>query len=92
GVSSDTVAELAAAGIDDLTIDQLIKLRTHGVNAEYVTRMMQAGLTGAPSVDQIVKLRTHGVSATWVEELAEAGYGGLSIDELVKLRNHGISA
>ena len=53
-------AGLADAGYTKLTVDEIIALKEHGVQPEYIKPMLSAGL-GALSVDQLIRLRDNGV-------------------------------
>jgi Zn-dependent protease with chaperone function len=79
---------LAAAGYRDLSVDQLIKLKTHGVTPEYVRGMQAAGLQ--PSADELAKLRVHGVTPEYVRGIQATGLTP-SVEELAKLRVHGVT-
>ncbi|MND09509.1 hypothetical protein D3C83_329000 [compost metagenome] len=49
-----------AAGYGHVTVAELIQLRDHGVDSDYMQRIKSAGF-GTLSVEQIVRLRDHGV-------------------------------
>jgi beta-lactamase regulating signal transducer with metallopeptidase domain len=90
GESSDFISGMAAAGYRNLTIDQLIDLRTHGVTPEFARSVQQAGYADVKP-DQLIKLRQHGVDARFMQGMKSNGMGDLSLDELVKLRDHGVT-
>lgn len=87
----DFVDELAAAGYHGLSVDQLIRLRDHGVDGAYLAGLRAAGYSGL-SVDDVVRLRDHGVDPSYIGAMRRAGYGGLSADDLIRLRDHGVDA
>lgn len=89
--SHDFVDELAAAGYRGLSVDQLIKLRDHGVDGEYLAGLRKAGYTGL-SVDDVVRLRDHGVDPAYIGAMRRAGYGGVGVEDLIRLRDHGVDA
>jgi beta-lactamase regulating signal transducer with metallopeptidase domain len=91
GESSDFLSGMAAAGYRNLTIDQLIDLKTHGVTPEFARSVQQAGYADVKP-DQLIKLREHGVDARFMQAMKANGMGDLSLDELVKLRDHGVDA
>jgi beta-lactamase regulating signal transducer with metallopeptidase domain len=74
----------------DRAVDDLIRMRIHGVSPAFVREIEQVGYSGL-SVDQLVKMRIHGVSPVFVREMEQVGYSGVSVDQLVKMRIHGVS-
>ena len=58
--SSSYIDAMKAAGLADLTIDQLVELKTQDVTPEYVRAMHQLGLH--PDADGFVSLRVQGVT------------------------------
>jgi beta-lactamase regulating signal transducer with metallopeptidase domain len=79
---------LAAAGYRDLSVDDLIRLKTHGVTPEFARQVQAAGLQ--PSAEELVKLRIHGVTPEFIAETKGAGLN-LTLDQLVKFRIHGVN-
>ena len=71
------------------TIDELIRLRDHGVDPEYVRGMAANGLPKL-SADDLVRARDHGVDPEYVRGLAALGYRNLGLDDLVNARDHGV--
>ena len=71
-------------------IEELVRLRDHGVSADLVGALR--GLSVARlDTDDIVRIRDHGVSTAYVSGLRDLGYAGISAEELVRLRSHGVS-
>ncbi len=87
--SGSFVNSLAKAGYKDLSVDQLIAFKIHGVTPEYIQKMKAAGFN--PTVDQLVAMRIHGVPPEFGQEMKAAGFPNLSIDELVACRIHGVN-
>jgi bla regulator protein blaR1 len=87
----DFVDELAAAGYRGLSVDQLIRLRDHGVDGTYLAGLRAAGYAGL-SVEDVIRLRDHGVDPSYIGAMKRAGYGGLSAEDLIRLRDHGVDA
>jgi beta-lactamase regulating signal transducer with metallopeptidase domain len=90
GGSSDFLSGMQAAGFRNLTIDQLIDLKTHGVTPEFARGVQQAGYADVKP-EQLIKLRDHGVDARFMQGMKSNGLDNLSLDELVKLRDHGLT-
>jgi beta-lactamase regulating signal transducer with metallopeptidase domain len=88
--SPDFLSGMAAAGYRNLTVDQLIDLKTQGVTPEFARSVQQAGYTDVKP-EQLIKLRQHGVDSRFMNEMKADGLGDLSLDDLVNLRSHGVT-
>lgn len=73
-----------------LTVDELIKLRSVGVTAEYV-KAMRAILPGV-SLREITSLRAVGVTPQYVEEIRNAGLDAKTARDFQGLRAVGVDA
>jgi beta-lactamase regulating signal transducer with metallopeptidase domain len=62
---------MKAAGLNDLTIDQLIALKTQDVTPEYVRELREQGLH--PDVDMLVAMRVQDITPEYVRGLRESG-------------------
>jgi beta-lactamase regulating signal transducer with metallopeptidase domain len=89
GEPKDFVGGLAAAGYQNLSVDQLITFKIHGVTPEFVREMEAVGVRH-PSADQLVTMKIHDVNPEFVNQLKAAGFSGLSIDQLVSFKIHGV--
>jgi beta-lactamase regulating signal transducer with metallopeptidase domain len=87
--SGDFIGGLSAAGYKNLSVDQLITFKIHGVNAEFVKQMEAAGF-GHPDPDELVTMKIHGVDREFANGIKAAGFSGLSIDQLVSFKIHGV--
>jgi hypothetical protein len=76
--------------LSGLTADQLIKMRQHGVNPDFIQEIRGLGFTDL-NVDQLIKMRIHGVGPDFIEEMRGLGFSA-DVDALIKLRNHGVNA
>ena len=86
----DYVSELRRLGYTNLTVDQLIELKSHGVSIEFIEGLKSEGLTDL-SVEHLLKLRAHGMQPDFIRSLKASGYSNLGIDQLLKLRAHGVT-
>ena len=84
------VSALTGLGYRDLSVDQLIQLRIHGVTPALVRGLAEAGLEPA-SVDELVMLQIHGIDVDFAKGLRDAGLRHLTPDQLVQLKIHGIA-
>jgi beta-lactamase regulating signal transducer with metallopeptidase domain len=85
----DLLDALAQHGYTNLSVDDLIALRDHGVSASLIS-----GATtffGHPSVADLIRLADHGVYGSYLAELRSAGVSGLSPDDAIRIRDHGVS-
>ncbi|HEU5097739.1 MAG TPA: hypothetical protein VFU22_01755 [Roseiflexaceae bacterium] len=73
----------------NLTLDQLIELRTHGVDPKYIQAMRAAGLGDLP-FGQLLEAGMHGVRPEYIHEMRAAGLGDLSFDQIVEASIHGV--
>ncbi len=85
--SGGFIDSLAAAGYRDLSVDQLIALKVHGVTSELVQRLRAEGFE--PTVDDLVSVRVHGVTPEFVSTARAAGLTP-SLEQLIALRVHGV--
>lgn len=88
--SNDFISEMAGAGLTNLTVNQLIALKSNGVTAQFVREMsalMPTGLT----VNRVIAMRIHGVTSAFADELKAQGFGKLSADQLIAFRVHGVT-
>src|SRR5262249_7760890 len=84
GHQPDDVAELRRLGYTNLSVDELIKLKNHGVTPEFIEGLKNHGY-GSLSIEQLLKLRNHGVTAEFIQRMKSQGFPRLSIEQLVKL-------
>ncbi|OLE51471.1 MAG: hypothetical protein AUG51_23550 [Acidobacteria bacterium 13_1_20CM_3_53_8] len=87
----DYIDQMAALGLTNLTIDQLIEMKNHGVTPDFVRELRAAGYN-VTRPEALIALHDHGVSAKYVREMASLGFNHLSLEELVTARDHGVSA
>ena len=86
----DFIDELAAAGYTNLTVDELIALKTHNVNPEFIKEMNQAN--GAKlSVRELINLRNVGISSKYIHDMRDLGYDKLTIRELMSMSVQGVN-
>ncbi|MGA9979245.1 MAG: M56 family metallopeptidase [Candidatus Sulfotelmatobacter sp.] len=63
---------MKAAGMSDLTIDELVAMKIQGVTPEYVRELHDQGLH--PDADTLVALRVQNVTAAYIQELRGLGF------------------
>jgi beta-lactamase regulating signal transducer with metallopeptidase domain len=87
--SSSYIDAMKAAGLADLTIDQLVELKIQNVTPEYVRAMHELGLH--PDADGFVALRVQGVTPEYIAEVRALGFTP-DEDQIVALKIQGVSA
>jgi len=87
--SASYIDAMKAAGLADLTIDELIALKTEGVTPEYVRAMHELGLH--PDADGFVALRVQGVTPEYIHDLRALGFTP-DADQIVGLKVQGVNA
>jgi len=83
---------LTAAGYTNVSVDEIISLKEHGLSPGYIGAMMAAGL-GTPSVRQLIRLHDHGVDAEFVRGVSQSGLvSDLTFESSIRLHEHGIDS
>lgn len=80
---------LTEAGYTNLSVDELIKLRDHGVSPKFLKELKAMGY-GLPPVEMAIRLTDHGVRAGYIKKLADLGYKKLTFEELIRAADHGV--
>lgn len=81
------IEQMDKAGYHNLTVDQLIALKIHGVDGEYIRQIRAEGFQ--PTVDQLLALRIHDVTPQYVSALKQRGMQ-LNLDQLLAFRIHDV--
>lgn len=84
------IAELRRLGYTDLSVDELITLKSRGITPEFIEGLRAEGHARL-SVEELVRLRNHGVTPDYVRGLKASGHTGLDVGQLTKLRMHGLT-
>ena len=75
----------------ELTLDQIIQMKTHNVTPEFIETMRRAGFENL-SVRQAVEFRIHGIDAAYVQQVRGWGFDNATARDLVQLRVAGVTA
>jgi beta-lactamase regulating signal transducer with metallopeptidase domain len=87
--SGSYIDGMKAAGLGDLTADQLIEMKIHDITPEYVRGLHDQGLH--PKADDLVAMRIHGVTPEYVHDVRGMGLNP-DQDQLVAMKIHQIDA
>jgi beta-lactamase regulating signal transducer with metallopeptidase domain len=86
---SSYIDSMKAAGLPDLSIDDLIALKTQGVTPEYVREIHELGLH--PDTDEVVGLKVQGITPEYIKELRALGFNP-DVDGIIGMKVQGVNA
>jgi beta-lactamase regulating signal transducer with metallopeptidase domain len=84
------LAALVANGYGDLSVDEIIDLKIHGVGPDYIAGMAHSGI-GKLSARALVELRQQGVQPDWVRDIVALGFGPYTTRDLIDFKHQGVS-
>jgi beta-lactamase regulating signal transducer with metallopeptidase domain len=87
--SGSYIDGMKAAGIGDVTVDQLIAMKIQGVTPEYVRGLHELGLH--PTADELVGMRIQGVTPEYIRGIRELGLNP-NADQIMAMRIQGVDA
>ncbi len=79
---------MKAAGMGDLSADDLIAFKIQGVTPEYIREMRELGLH--PDRDEIVGMKVQGVTPEYVKGLRSLGFNP-NVDEIIGMKVQGVT-
>jgi beta-lactamase regulating signal transducer with metallopeptidase domain len=88
--SEDFIDEMASVGYQNLSVDDLIRLKQANVTAEYVRNLAALGYTNLP-VRELASMGIHNVTPAYIQAIRAAGYTNLSAKEMTTFRIHDIT-
>ena len=80
---------MKAAGLDNLSVDDLVGLKIQGVTPEYVRGMKELGLH--VDADELIGMKVQGITPEYVREMRAATGQTLKGDELIGLKVQGVT-
>jgi len=89
GEGGSYIGGLQSAGLKDLSVDEIIALKIHGVTPEYIREMRAAGLEA--NTRELVALKVQDVTPEFVSGLAAAGLTNLHIHDYLSAKVQGIT-
>ena len=87
--ASSYVDAMKAAGLGDLSVDELIALKTQDVTPEYVHGLQELGMK--PDVNSLIAMRVQDVTPEYVRELRAAGLNP-NQDQIIGMKVQGVDA
>lgn len=88
GDKQSYIAGLQAAGLKDLTVDQIIALKVQGVTPEYIREMRSAGFD--TSINNLVAMKVQGITPEYLKEIRASGLKPDTHD-LIALKVQGVT-
>jgi len=88
--SDDVLGALNAAGLHNLSVDDLIAIRDHGVSTSLIRSAVE--YFGHLTAQDLMYLSDHGIGANYIETLRMSGVAGIAPASAVLLMDHGVSA
>ncbi len=88
GDKESYIAGLRAAGLKDLTVDQIVALKIQGVTPEYVREMRSAGFD--TSVHNLIGMKVQGITPEYLKEIRATGLNPDTHD-LIALKVQGVT-
>jgi len=79
---------LTAAGLSNLSVEDLISLKVQGVTADYVRQIKAAGFD--PTIRELISLKVQGVSPEYIRDIHATGLKP-SVHELIGMKIQGVS-
>jgi len=80
---------MKAAGLGDISVDDLIALKVQGVTPEYVQKLKELGIR--PDADTLVGMKVQGVTPQYIADLRAAGVK-VDDEEIIGMKVQGIDA
>jgi beta-lactamase regulating signal transducer with metallopeptidase domain len=84
------LAALVAAGYGNLEVDDIIMLRSNGIDANFLRELAQSGWTKVTPRD-MVDLHNNGVNGDFLRAIKDAGLSDVGIRQAIELRQQGVS-
>ncbi len=83
------IDSLRAAGLTNLTVDEIIDLKVQGITAEYIKSVKDLNIRA--DVDTLVGLKVQGVTSDYIKGMRDATGQNLDADELIGLKVQGVT-
>ncbi|HKQ52966.1 MAG TPA: M56 family metallopeptidase, partial [Pyrinomonadaceae bacterium] len=88
--SGDFIDEMASVGLTNLSVDELIALKSSGVTADYVKGLRALGFSNL-AMKELIAVANNDVTPEYIKSIRAAGYNDLSLKEMLTFRIHDIT-
>jgi beta-lactamase regulating signal transducer with metallopeptidase domain len=87
------IDSLNAAGLTDLSVDELISLKVQGITADYIKSMKDYIKTkdGKLDVGELIGMKVQGITGDYVREMKAATGQDVNADELIGMKVQGVT-
>ncbi len=87
------IDSMSAAGLTDLSADELISLKVQGVTADYIRSMKQyiKSSEGKIDVDTIIGLKVQGITGEYIKEMSAATGQNLDAGDAIGMKVQGVT-
>lgn len=82
------IDDMAAVGLKNLSVDELIAMRIQGITPAYVKEIHDLGMK--PTVDELVGMRVQGITPEYIRDMRKVA-PNLGVDELIGMKVQGIT-
>ena len=83
------LAAVVASGYGDLTIDEIVELKDHGISGAYLMGISQAGWGKIPT-KELLDLHAQGVDPGYLKTMREVGLKDVRIPDVIRMKQHGV--
>ncbi|HEY3993304.1 MAG TPA: hypothetical protein VGM01_10540 [Ktedonobacteraceae bacterium] len=88
---ADYIRALREAGLTDLTVEQIVSLKSYKVSPEYIRALRETELTDL-TVKQIISLNMYKISPAYIRALKETGLTDLTAEQVISLNMYKVGA
>jgi hypothetical protein len=81
---------LADVGLKNLSMEDLMSAKIHGVTPELIQSFADVGFKNL-SMEDLMSAKIHSVTPEYIKSLADAGFKNLSMEDLMSAKIHGVT-
>lgn len=82
--------DLGDTPMDSLSIDQIIKLRKYGVDADFIRDLKALGFSSV-TYNELIQLSKYGAHPRYIKSMRDAGYDGLEMMDYAQMSKYGVN-
>ena len=80
---------IEAAGFRNLNVEQIIRLKEHDIDADYIRQVRAMGFD--LDAETLIRFREHDISSEYINELKQVGLRDLNAEQLIRLQEHEVT-